>query len=185
MLHGKNLVLALATIIGPTVCIAMACAWPDSGLRSGSDSRVEVVGFELRDGSDPVVLADNCRNDVSITLLDLLRKEGMVGSLHCGGTGSWRTRAPHGRVIVILTHQVSAPVDLPLPVGEVVYLQIEGGWASYPVDAETTDEYLRLYPDPESPDWATLFSVTDSRGNRSGATLVTWGKVPQLAPPPN
>lgn len=175
MFRGKTLLRAVVTTLGPTLCLAVACAWPASARSADVDGTTEIVGFKLRDGLEPVELDEFCRKDVSDTTLALLRREGMVGSLECGLSGRFQTRAARGKIIVIMTHQVSAPVELPLPVGEVVYRQFDDAWQPYPVDAETTDESLTLYPDPASPEWATMFWLTTRRGGRTGGTLVTWG----------
>jgi len=177
MLRGKTLLRAAGAILGPTLFVAHACAWPASSLQADLGPTIEVVGLKLRYGTEPVTIEDLCRKSLSDTTFAILRREGMRGVLECAGSGQFQTRVRHGKIIVIMTHQVTEPVELPLPVDEIVYRQFEDAWLPYPADAKTTNERLRLYPAAENPTWATEYWVPTRHGGRTGGTLVTWGRA--------
>lgn len=145
--------------------------------RSGGnpDPTIAFVGLRLDrgDGRRPLSASPDC--EVSAKTLELLRNEGFVGTLDCASSGGLRTFETRGRIVVIMTHQIDAPVELPLAVDEIVYVQTDDGWRSYPANARTTFDSFRLFPDPDSPDRATRFSVR-ARGGTTGGTMIIWPK---------
>ena len=161
-----------------STCIVATIGWCALATASSSEppTSVRVIGLRLVPGDRPATIVNDCHSDALVLALADLGREGIGGTLRCGGESQWHTAEPHGTIVVILSHQITEPVDLPLPLGDVVYRQVPSGFVSYPSDIKTSSEVLHLYPDPASPKWATLFSVRDPRGARRGSTLLTWGR---------
>jgi len=164
-----------AVLTGLTIA---ACSYAQSRLLEGQE--LKVVAFKWETGLELLDFRKNFNIELSEKDVAEIKSLGLTGELTFSSSGTYGRAShvrivKHARVLVVMKHQLTEPVDLPQPDGvEVIYIQGDDKWHKYPSDAPTLKRVIHLEADKKAPQWATLYMVEHVDGSRQGGTLFTW-----------
>jgi len=137
-----------------------------------SDSQqVQVIGIRWSPGPEPLSVLGESLTAADVEQLKAIGLSGKVefASSSLFGEGKYR------RILIVITNPINELVTLPQPdANQVVYVQTQQGWKTYPPNAPVLSRSIHLTPDPRDPGRVTRFTVEIANGTRKEGLLATW-----------
>jgi hypothetical protein len=119
-------------------------------VRTMNDPSIDLVFFKWSPGEgevreEPMGKFDTVFPKMRDLEIQELRAAGLTGILHCWGNNTLPGSLQRSRVVLIMSRGVRETVDLPKPAsGDILYVQTEQGWKTFPASAPTVARSMRL-----------------------------------------